>query len=199
MKDKYGNNIEMNLNNKEIDTLIKRKTIKGIIIGTVLGGIITGGVGVTAVTLTAKEIKYTPSNQTSTATNADEAINELYEMTEELKDKAIYGAINLGSESSINITDIVGAENIGKYTNDDFIVKHKASSVLTGSFTSGSNYRNTRINLSDYAVNYNNETGVLNISGGTITAILTDGNNYSYHTWNLTPSFEVYILLKNPL
>ena len=60
----------------------KSKIIKVFLLGTVLGGIIFGGLGVAAVTLTAKDIKYTPSNEEFTATNAKEALDEIYELAE---------------------------------------------------------------------------------------------------------------------
>ena len=60
----------------------KQSTMKGIIIGVFLGTVLTGSITVTAVTLTAKEIKYTPNNQNFTATNAEEALNEIYKIAE---------------------------------------------------------------------------------------------------------------------
>mgnify|MGYP003301650574 CR=1 FL=1 len=60
----------------------KQSTIKGIAIGTILGGLIFGSIGVAAVTLTANQIKYTPNNEKFNATNAKEALDEIYKIAE---------------------------------------------------------------------------------------------------------------------
>ena len=56
--------------------------MKGIVLGTFFGVLLTSGIVVTATTLTAKEIKYTPSNEKFTATNAEEALDEIYKIAE---------------------------------------------------------------------------------------------------------------------
>lgn len=60
----------------------RKVIIKGITIGVIIGGIVFGGIGVTAVTLQANQIKYTPSNSEFNATNAEEALNEIYKIAE---------------------------------------------------------------------------------------------------------------------
>ena len=60
----------------------KRKSIISGISGIIIGTIITGGIGVTAVTLSANQIKYSPSDTNFTATNAEEALNEIYKIAE---------------------------------------------------------------------------------------------------------------------
>jgi len=69
-------------NNKEIIAYGRKNRIKGMIIGTIIGGLIFGGIGTAAVTLTAKEIKYTPSNENFAVTNAKEALDEIYKIAE---------------------------------------------------------------------------------------------------------------------
>jgi len=59
-----------------------KKNLKPVLIGFLFGILVSGGVGVAAVTLTAKEISYTPSNEKFTATNAEEALNEIYKIAE---------------------------------------------------------------------------------------------------------------------
>ena len=60
----------------------KRKCIISGITGIMVGVILTGGITVAAVTLTANQIKYTPSNEKFTATNAEEALDEIYKIAE---------------------------------------------------------------------------------------------------------------------
>lgn len=80
MKFKLTNSKQEGLNNNA--SFGRRKTIKGIIIGGILGTIITGGLGVAAVTLTAEQIKYMPSNENFTVTNVQEAMDEIYKIAE---------------------------------------------------------------------------------------------------------------------
>ena len=68
--------------NLEIVSYGRKNKIKGILIGTILGGIIFGGIGAAAVTLTAEQITYTPSNEEFDVTNAQDALNELYKLSE---------------------------------------------------------------------------------------------------------------------
>lgn len=66
--------------NLEIASLKRKSKIKGIVIGIIIGTFVTSGMGVTAVTLAAKEIKYTPSNEKFAVTNAKDALDEIYKM-----------------------------------------------------------------------------------------------------------------------
>ena len=61
---------------------VNKNNLKILLTGLSIGGLIFGGIGVTAVTLTADQIKYTPSNEKFTAKNADEALNEIYKIAE---------------------------------------------------------------------------------------------------------------------
>lgn len=118
--------------------------------------------GVAAITLTANQVKYTPNNEDSTATNAQEAIDELYEMTGELKK----GKLTLvGTTSSFNISEIVGAENVGKYTADDFVIIPNFDTDFSGAvgklnITSGNIYIKK---VSDYNLTYDNTNGNVTI------------------------------------
>lgn len=57
-------------------------TLKGTLFGFLLGTLVFGGMGVVAVTLNASQIKYTPSNSNFAATNAKEALDEIYKLTD---------------------------------------------------------------------------------------------------------------------
>lgn len=57
-----------------------KKDFKNIMIGFLAGAILFGSFGVAAITLTAKEITYTPSDSSFDVSNTETAINKLYEM-----------------------------------------------------------------------------------------------------------------------
>lgn len=105
---------------------IDMKTIKGVLLGTVLGGIIFGGLGVAAITLTAKDIKYTPSNENFTVTNAKEAIDELYKISEDKISNVHYpfkveGFFNnTNSNHNVDTGGIILYYMVNDYTKYDF-------------------------------------------------------------------------------
>ena len=82
----------------------------------------------------------------------------------------------VGTSRSFNITNIVGAGNIGNYTNDDFLVVPNLS-YDSGNFDLRSNGTSTKfhegkITISaptTYTVNYNSSTGDVSITGGVST------------------------------
>ena len=63
-------------------TYEKRKKANGFLTGIVVGGIIFGGIGASAVTLSAEQVKYTPSNENFIVTNVKEAMDEIYKIAE---------------------------------------------------------------------------------------------------------------------
>lgn len=124
---------------------MKLKKLKGILLGFILGGIFFGGIGVAAITLTAKEIKYTPSNENFTVTNASDAIDELYKIAGTVsKSRVVSKAFSLSvsgtsnntttyfSETySISITDI--CPNYEKLTKENiYFALNEGTTVLTG-------------------------------------------------------------------
>ena len=68
---------------------VNSKTLKGIMLGTLIGIIITGSVGAVAMTIDARELSYTPQNENFEANNAKEALDGLYNMMEENKNNGI--------------------------------------------------------------------------------------------------------------
>lgn len=54
------------------------KTLKAVILTAIFTTIIVGGLGVTAVTLTAKNVIFNSTSENLKATNVEDAINELY-------------------------------------------------------------------------------------------------------------------------
>ena len=61
---------------------VNKNNLRFLLTGVTIGGLIFGGIGVAASTLTANQIKYTPSNENFKATNAEEALNEIYKIAE---------------------------------------------------------------------------------------------------------------------
>lgn len=89
--------------NLDIAYLMKKNRVKGLVTGIIVGGLLFGSVGAVAIGLTAKEIKYTPSNDKFTVTNVQEAIDEIYKIAEyEIPDDTyFYEKGTEGSEDSI--------------------------------------------------------------------------------------------------
>ena len=81
----------------------KTKTVNGFVTGLVIGGIIFTGIGGVAVTLTADQIKYTPSDSKFKVTNAKEALDEIYKISEYeiLDDTYFYEAGTEGDSATI--------------------------------------------------------------------------------------------------
>lgn len=69
-------------NNSKNKSLIKNHKNTGIVIGTIIGAILTGSLGVAAVTLSAEQIKYTPKDSSILVTNAKQALDEIYKIAE---------------------------------------------------------------------------------------------------------------------
>jgi len=61
---------------------MKQYKFRDLVLATIIGGVVFGGIGVAAVTLTADQIKYTSSNENFTATNAKDALDEIYKIAE---------------------------------------------------------------------------------------------------------------------
>lgn len=109
----------------------------------------------------------------------------------------IYNVINLGNEREINITDIVGAEHIAEYTEDDFICEMIFAPInLTVHIDY---YTNTNITLKQSPVkSYNPSTGILSITGAVFHV-------YTYvNDWTIVENADrdgnviTYLKLKTP-
>lgn len=177
---------------------MKKRNLKDVLFGITIGGLIFGGIGVAAITLTAGEIKYTPSNELSTATNVKDAMDELYTMTNELK----AGKLTLvGTTTSFNIADIVGEENVGKYTVDDFICVPDLSNLTSGhtNITPKSYYLGYMFNelsiVNNYSLIYDNSTGnveIINMKLKVNNKIYGDTLDITTsYTWEIPP--KVYL------
>ena len=60
---------------------VNKNNFRILLAGVIISGLIFGGIGVAAVTLTADQIKYTPSNEKFTVTNVKDAMDEIYKIS----------------------------------------------------------------------------------------------------------------------
>ena len=160
----------------------KKKYIISGITGIIIGGLIFGGIGVAAVTLTAKQITYTPSNSEFNATNAEEALNKLYEMGSNIE-----SIIYLGQGTSFNVTSYEGYQN---FTADNFIVEPISAGLASvGGMSHKANYVYMGLTLNK---SYSN--GVLSASVVANGMIQNAGDDIIYPT--RTFSVKAYLVLK---
>lgn len=114
----------------------KKEAVKGLTIGLVLGSIIFSGIGVVAVTLAANQVTYTPSDQSFTATNVKDALDQMYVLAnssstptlnqigegEYSKDKTVCG--NDANDKAIGhcyVYDLTSYSGYGSMTADNFL------------------------------------------------------------------------------
>ena len=152
---------------------MKFKLNKEIILTFIITAIIFSSIGVLAVSLTAKEIGFTSTNEGWEVDNVEDAMNDLYEIGIEASNTNIH---NLGEGRSFDISSIVGSENVGKYTSDNFYCISPQFSLtaqtVTDNDTGDHAYGATSFTAFD--VSYDNTTGVVTISGGVLTLKVID-------------------------
>lgn len=93
-----------------------KKDYKKFIFGFILGGLLFGSIGVVALTLTADQIEYTPSNSEFNVNNTKDAIDELYAMTLNNNKNNL---VSLGTGTQFDLSTYSGYEN---FTEENFIV-----------------------------------------------------------------------------
>lgn len=115
-----------------------------------------------------------------TSTQAEQ-LQTIYNKLCSTDGKTIY---KLGTGRSFNITEIVGEENISKYTIGNFIVAIDTLSGQTNSLTLDSSDARCTANItrtSTFTLDYNTSTGDFTITGGV----------YTLHVWQ-TPWSHIY-------
>ena len=173
-------------------------------------------------TTDADKIKYGDSNVGDTLDNLNESVDELNESLGGLRfgydgDSNTYGyygaddsfipfksteLVFLGTETSFNISDIVGAENIGKYTVDDFICSSgiddlpQYNSATRDGPKSSLQYKK----LIDTTITYDSTTGNVTVSPFQIeVAMLLYNSNWTYReavVTTITATVKVYLVVK---
>lgn len=119
----------------------------------VLGAVLFSGMTVFAYSLNLSDISYTPTNENFEVNNAQEAIDKLYELSQDTGVEVV----NLGTAATIDVSSYDGYEN---FTEDNFlvtIVSFSASTSTVNGYQSGGG-------TATVTKSYNAETGVLTIS-----------------------------------
>lgn len=117
----------------------------------------------------------------------------------------------LGSGRSFNISGIVGTENTGKYTNENFIcvIPDFSNSTYTGVSMYAWNYRAySTCSISKFNTSYDGSTGIVSINGGEmVLSVYDEGSgesneyvgvtNSASNTYTITPT--VYFIDGNEI
>jgi len=171
---------------------MKKKALRILLLILICATMFISG-GVAAVTLTAKDIAFTSKHEGWTADNVEDAMNDLYTIGSNITGGKIY---KLGTGKSFDISSIVGAENVGNYSETNFLVEWNAP---TYNFTySGLNHsvvNTTMKKQSDYKLSYDETTGVLTITGGSVILLYSKNEELEQnHNKTFTISPVVYFL-----
>ena len=96
-----------------------KKDNKKFLLGILVGILLFGGISVAAITLTAEEVTYSPSDSNFDVSNTKEAIDELYKMVES---NSITNRVKIGSGSTSGTKkfDISGYEGCENFTINNF-------------------------------------------------------------------------------
>ena len=133
---------------------MKKYSLKDLIITGIICSVIFSGIGVAAVTLNADKIKYTPISEKYTATNAQEALDEIYNLAENSKVKRIVVASDVDGygAKSFDVTSMI--PEYASLTADNFAL------VVTGSYEKIDDY-----SVGSPGISYDPSTGVVTIGG----------------------------------
>jgi len=143
--------------------------MKKFILGTIVGIILCGGIVYGANIYESNSIEYSPTDASWEVENVNDALNDLHTLVGAASKSNIY---KLGTGRSFNISSIVGIENVGNYTKDNFIVVPTGSSINKSPMqTVGSqDYPSATATLSSGSVTYDTTTGTVTVSGFVLTA-----------------------------
>ena len=92
----------------------------------------------------------------------------------------------VGSSTNFNISNVVGANNIGKYTEYDFICVPKLSS-LSASCGSGNAFSNSSVTISatQISLTYDNTTGDVVVNNMEISFYYRHGGQSQSASWSV--------------
>lgn len=172
---------------------VNKKFISGVLVGSFL----FGGIGVTAVTLNANQVTYSPSDESFNVSNTGTAIDALYELAK----NADANIVLLGTlGSSFNLTGYEGYQNFIVGKNIFFIPVGLSVSVSnsythtncsSGTYVGGANSSGFNSSL----ITYNASTGIVttSTSAGTGTAQVKefDGHGYNCDAANASASASI--------
>lgn len=159
----------MNVNLFKRNKKINGKSILKIFL-LFLSFVLTLGIGgVAALTLYADDIIYNPSNSDFKVSDAQQALDELYAMSSNGSSGTIYKLGSCTSTATFSIANIVGKENVGNYSSNDFLVVSGGVSTSLEADADSSHIGHdatASFGLSAPSVSYNNTTGVVTVGGG---------------------------------
>ena len=113
---------------------------KGIIIGLIVGVVITSAAAVIASNLTAGSVTYTPSDTSWKVNNVSSALNELYQKVPTGSQSiTANGTYNIANKASVDVNVPNTLQLVGTYQLDS---THKGTYSTTFNMTSYSNYQN---------------------------------------------------------
>ena len=147
-----------------------KKILKSRIFSFILGLVIAGSVGVYAVNISSSDVSYDNTNSGSEATTVAGAIDDLYDKVENNTSNVCAGIkkVELGTGTSYNIKSLYPGL-YDKLTNDNFYYTMNGSSVLASRTCSGECVDRSSGSYTQPTIAYNQETGVLTCSNGSLT------------------------------
>ena len=159
-------------NDIKINNFNQKKIIKGFVIGIIIGVIISGGIGVAAVTLTSEQVTYNPDNTNFNVTNVKQALDEIYKIAK------------IGSVSSIVFSGDTVIPN--SETGKSVTMESDCSLlIVTGYYNETQNSAITTIKPSDITLN------------GAVDALATIVNGVVVSNDSSTNASHVLKLFKN--
>lgn len=101
----------------------------------------------------------------------------------------------VGNSTSFNISNVVGAENVGQYSEDDFVCVPNLT-TLTATCGSGNAFSssNVTISTSSISLTYDNTTGDVSVTNMTLAFSYKHGAQYQSANWEIPTN--VYLCVR---
>lgn len=182
-------------NNIDTSSLIRKKTLKWFVLGIIFGGLIFGGIGVVALTLTANQVSYSPSDTSFNVENVNDALNELYKLSS-TSSSGSFTVIDLGTGRQFNVSSYDGYKN---FTKDNFIVEpvgNSSAGVGNNALQPGTSHKNFwPSGTYKLTKDYDETTGILK-SSGKLEVKLGSSEGGVWGPWSQTKDVHAYLILK---
>lgn len=140
------------------------KTLKAVILTAIITTLIVGGIGVTAIKISASDIIFKSTSEGLTADNVEDAINELYQKEEYIESSILTRTeIGSGGDGTYDATVI---PNYQELTADNFVFVPSTVSVYYNTWGHPDTYKKKYdTKYSSISLTYNPETGIVTLSG----------------------------------
>lgn len=136
---------------------IRKNSFNGIILGMIIGIVITSGIGVTAITLNANQVTFTPNDSSFGVTNTKAAIDKLYSMASTSK----FQRVTLPTATTIDVKNYTS--DYAKLTNNNFSFTYTVTNSLWYNVDGHEESYNNSSTVTP-SLSYNPSTGILTIS-----------------------------------